>query len=118
MKLPRMGKPAYLKPHHVQKDDLLEIVEEPYVQSAEDSKYGRARGYAVVRLIRTGELYTCGFNTTTWDRMLDAFGEDAGLWKGKRMKVTLETQTIRGEQKQVMFGKPYTEPQRPLTETA
>jgi hypothetical protein len=110
-----MGKPPFLKPHQVQQNDLIEIVEEPYVQSEEESKFGRMRGYAVVRLVRTGELFTAGFNTTTWNRLLDGFGEDSQLWKGKRVKLTLETQTIRGEQKQVMFGKPYVEPQKPLT---
>jgi hypothetical protein len=112
-----MGKPSFLKPHHVQQGDLFEIVEEPYVQAAEDSKFGRVRGYAVARLVRTGELFTCGFNTTTWDRLLSAFGEDSGLWVSKRFTIVLETQTIRGEQKQVMFGKPYVDPQKPLTES-
>jgi hypothetical protein len=109
-----MGKPPFLTPHQVQQDDLLEIVEEPYVKSAEESKFRRERGYAVVRLIRTGDLFTAGFNATTWDRLLDAWGEDAKMWVGKRFKVMLETQTIRGEQKQVMFGKPYHDPQAPL----
>lgn len=48
-KLPRMGKPPFLTPHQVQNDDLLEVVEEPYVKAAEDSKFGRERGYAAVR---------------------------------------------------------------------
>ena len=116
-KLPRMGKPPFLTPQQVQNDDLFEIVEEPYVKSAEDSTFGRERGYAVVRLIRTGELFTAGFNATTWDRLHNAFGEESKLWIGKRFKVMLETQTIRGQQKQVMFGKPYVDPQKPLAET-
>jgi hypothetical protein len=60
-----MGRPPFLKPHHVQQDDLVDIVEEPYVRSAEESKFGRMRGYVVVRLVRTGEIYTWGMNTTT-----------------------------------------------------
>ena len=113
-KLPRMSKPPYLKPQHVKQDDLVEIVEEPYVRSAEESRFERPRGYAVVRLLRTGELYTWGFNGTTWDRLLEAFGDDDALWKGKRVKVKVETQTVRGEQKQVIFGVPYNEPQQKL----
>jgi hypothetical protein len=113
-KLPRMGKPPFLKPHHAQQDDLVEIVEEPYVRSAEDSAFGRERGYAVVKLVRNGELYTWGMNTTTWDRLIDAFGEDSALWKGKRVKIKVETQTVRGEQKQIVYGVPYREPQQPL----
>lgn len=114
VKLPRMGKPPFLKPHHVRQDDLVEIVEEPYVRSAEESRFERPRGYAVVRLLRTGELYTWGFNNTTWDRLIDAFGEDSSLWKGKRVKIRVETQTVRGEQKSVIFGVPYNEPQQKL----
>lgn len=113
-KLPRMGRPPYLKPHHVQQNDLLEILEEPYVQSEEESKFGRARGYAVVRLVRTGETYTWGLNGTTWDRLLDSFGEDSALWKGKKVKVKLENQTIRGEDKQIIYGVAYKEPQKSL----
>jgi len=109
-----MGWPPFLTPQDVVNDDLLEIVEEPYVKSAEDSKFGRERGYAVVRLHRTGELFTAGFNATTWDRLIDAYGEDGKLWMGKRFKVVLETQTIRGMQKQVMFGKPCRDPQASL----
>lgn len=113
-KLFRMGKPPYLKPHHVQKDDLLEIIAEPYVQSEEESKFGRARGYMQVRLVRTGESYTWGMSTTTWDRLLDAFGEDSALRKGKRVKVKLDSQTIRGEDKQIIYGSAYEEPQKNL----
>lgn len=114
MVLPRMGKPPFLKPHHVQQDDLLEIVEQPYVQSEEESTFGRQRGYCVVRLVRTGETYTWGLNTTTWDRLLDAFGDNAALWKAKRIKVKLESMTVRGDVKQVMYGVPYQEPQKSL----
>jgi hypothetical protein len=109
-----MGKPPFLKPHHVQQDDLVEIIEEPYIRSAEDSKFGRMRGYAVVRLVRTGDLYTWGFNTTTWDRLIDAFGEDSALWKGKRVKIKKLAQVVRGENREILFGTPYKEPQQKL----
>jgi len=113
-KLPRLGKPPFLKPHHVQQDDLVEIIEEPYVRSAEESKFGRMRGYAVVRLVRTGDLYTWGFNTTTWDRLIDVFGEDSGQWKGKQVKIKKMSQVVRGENREVIFGVPYREPQQKL----
>lgn len=113
-KLPRMGRPPFLKPHHVQQDDLVEIVEEPYVRSAEESKFGRMRGYVVVRLVRTGEIYTWGMNTTTWDRCVDSFGEDSALWKGKKVKIKKMPQVVRGENREVLFGVPYIEPQQKL----
>lgn len=115
VRLPRMSKPPYLKPQHVRQDDVVEIVEEPYVRSAEESRFEKPRGYAVVRLLRTGELYTWGFNSTTWDRLIDAFGDDSALWKGKKVKVKIEMQTVRGEEKQIIFGVPYREPQQKLS---
>jgi len=114
VKLPRMGRPPFLKPHHVKQDDLVEIVDEPYIRSAEESRFEKPKGYAVVRLLRTGELFTWGFNNITWNRLLDAFGDDSSLWKGKKVKVKIETQTVRGEQRQVIFGVPYREPQQKL----
>jgi len=45
----------------------------------------------------------------------EAFGDDSALWKGKKVKVKLETQTVRGEQKQIIFGVPYREPQQKLS---
>jgi len=117
VKLPRMGKPPYLKPHHVQENDLLEILEEPFIQTEDESKFGRQRGYAVVRLVRTGEMYIWGLNSTTWDRLLDAFGEDAALWVHGKVKLKVENTTIRGQVKQVMYGVPFREPQK-ILETA
>ena len=92
----------------------MEIVDEPYVRSAEESRFEKPRGYAVVRLLRTSELFTWGFNSITWNRLLDAFGDDSALWKGKKVKIKIETQTVRGEQRQVIFGVPYREPQQKL----
>ena len=114
VKLPKMGKPPYLKPHHVQQDDLLEILEEPFIQEAEESKFGRQRGYVVVRLVRTGEMYVWGLNGTTWDRLIDGLGEDSALWVGGKVKLKLENTTIRGQTRQVMYGVVYREPQKTL----
>lgn len=113
-KLPRMGKPPYLKAHHVQEGDLVEILSEPYIQSEEESRFGRSRGYVAIRLVRTGDPYTWGMNSTTWDRLIDSFGEDSQMWIGKRVKLKLDRQMIRGEDKQVMYGVPYQEPQKSL----
>jgi len=118
VKLPKMSKPPYLKPHHVQQDDLLEILEEPFIQTAEESKFDRQRGYAVVRLVRTGETFLWGLNGTTWDRLIDGFGDNSMLWVGKKVKLKLENTTIRGQEKQVIYGVVYREPQKSLAEAA
>lgn len=113
MPLPRLGKPPFLTAEDVKDSDILEIADEPYVVPAEQTKWGRPRGRAVVKL-SDGELRTWTMNTTTWDRLLDAFSDKEAMWIGKRVKVRKETQTISGSDKEVLFGYPYKEPQQTL----
>lgn len=112
MPLPRMGKPPYLKPHHVQNDDLIVILEKPYVKDAEESQFGRDRGYAVIKVARTDALYTWGMNGTTWDRCLDAFSDNENMWIGKQVKIKLQATNIRGEDKMVIYGVPVVAPKQ------
>jgi hypothetical protein len=104
--LPRLTKPAYLKPENLAQNDVAEVLDLPYVVSAEDSKFGKQRGYAQIKVLRSGEVYTWGFNNTTWDKLVDAFGDNEANWIGKHIKVSLENTIIRGEKKQVIFGEP------------
>ena len=108
-KLKRLGKPPFLTAKHLKQSDILEIVNEPYVQSAKQSKFDRERGCAEVILLRTGEVYTYCMNTTTWDTLIDGFGDDSSSWIGKKIIIRLETQTVRGELRQVIYGSPHTD---------
>lgn len=110
MKLKFLGKPPYMRPEHLQPGDVITIIEEPYVK---DGKFG-PRGYAVAKLDRTDELYTVPFNTTSWDALINAFGEDSEVWLHRRAKASLDTQTVRGELRRVVFWTPYVEPQKHL----
>ena len=109
-KLRKLGKPPYLRPLNLENDDLINILEPPYIK---DGQYGD-RGYAVSKLERTGEVFTVPFNTTSWDGLMEAWGEDSQMWLNKKAKARLEKTTIRGEQKQVVFWEPYVEPQKNL----
>jgi len=114
MALKRLGKPPYLIPEEVEQDDLLEIIDRPYVVPAEKSKWGRERGKAQVKILRTGEIRTWSLNTSTWDLLLDAFSEDPGMWLNKKVQVRKEMRNVNGVDKTVLFGKPYHEPQQQL----
>jgi len=120
--LKKLGAPPFLVAAELENDDLLEIVSEPYIVSAEKSKFGRARGRANVCIIRTGEERRWTMNYTTWDRLVDAFGTQEAMWIGKKVKVRKEVQNVSGVDKDVIFGFPYKEPQqalddKPLAET-
>lgn len=51
--------------------------QKPYIVPADRTKWGKERGKATVRLVRTGDERRWTLNATTWDRLLDAFGEDS-----------------------------------------
>jgi hypothetical protein len=53
-------------------------------------------------------------NTSTWDKLVDAFGDDSSQWRGKRVKIHLAVQSVRGEDRQIIYGSPYREPQQAL----
>lgn len=107
MPLKRLGKPPFLRPGDVVDDDLVEIVGDPYIRHSE--RWHRDRGYVPVKLLRTGEVYTLPLNATSWDRCLDAWGDQEGLWVGRRAKLKLMDQLVRGEQRKVMYVVPLVE---------
>jgi len=112
--LEKLGAPPFLTPEDVEQDDLLEIISEPYIVPAEKTKWGKKRGRANIRIVRTEEEHRWTMNITTWDRLVDAFGTDAKLWIGKKVKVYLEKRDVSGVEKTVIFGVPYKEPQQNL----
>jgi hypothetical protein len=116
MPLKKLGAPPYLLPDEVENNDLLEVVDKPFIVPAEKTKWGRERGKCTVRILRTGEVRRWTLNATTWDRLIDAFGEDAELWIGKKIKVKKESRSISGVAKSVLFGVAYREPQQTLSE--
>lgn len=115
MPLKPLGRPFYLLPDEVQQDDVLEIMDKPYIVPAEMTKWNKERAKVQVKIIRTELIRTWNMNNTTFDKLLDAFGEDPGLWLGKKVQVKKETRNINGVDKVVLFGKPYVQPQQQLS---
>jgi len=114
MPLKTLGKPPYLLPGEIEQDDIVEIVEQPYIVPAEKSKWQKERGKAVVKILRSGLIRTWTMNNTTWDKLVQAFGEDPGFWLGKKVQIKKEVRNVSGVDKEVLFGKPYREPQQQL----
>lgn len=114
MPLKTLGKPPYLLPTEIEQDDLVEIVEKPYIVPAEKTKWGKDRGKAQVKILRSGAIRTWTMNNTTWDKLVQAFGEDPSLWLDKKVQIRKEVRNVSGVDKEVLFGKPYKEPQQQL----
>ena len=110
-----LGRPPYLLPDEVEQDDVVEIIENPYIVPAEKTKWGKDRGKAVVKVLRTDMIRTWTMNNTTWDKLIQAYGEDAGQWLNKKVLVKKEARNVNGVDKIILFGKPYHEPQQQLS---
>lgn len=108
MSLKKLSKPAFLNSDEVQKGDVLTVTDEPYIISAEQSKWGKERGRVTVRL-PNGEKRTWTMNNTTWDKLIDAFGANPQGWIEKKVQLDIQMMNVRGEPKRVLYGKPYTE---------
>lgn len=115
MPLQKLGSPSFLSVHEVENDMVVTVVREPFVVSAEKSKWGKARGRVTVRL-PNGEDRRWTMNVTTWDRLIDDFGVEPSLWLNRKIRLKKEKMVINGDYKPVLYGVPYRDPQKPLME--
>jgi hypothetical protein len=116
MPVKSLGRPPFLSVNEVEDSDVFVIAEPPYLVDAEHGKYGRERYRIVVKKPDDREfgLRTWTLNTTTSNRLLDAFGEDEKLWVGKQIRIRKHAEYVLGKQKFVLYGEPYVDPQKPL----
>jgi len=110
--LKKLSKPQFLSVEEVEEDDVVTVVEEPFIVPADQTKFGKERGRVVVRL-QNGEDRSWTMNNTTWDALIDGFGAEPETWLEKRIQLRKEQMTIRGETKTVLYGKPYSEAKTP-----
>ncbi len=106
VKIPRRGKPPFLKAHHVEDGDLATIIEPPYILDAEKSTFGKERTIITVKLRRDEQLYRWGLNTTSNDRLVEKFGSEGDLWKSKEVRIQKRSEIVRGEEKHVLYALP------------
>lgn len=104
--IPKRGADSYLMPADVEDGDYALIVKEPYVQTAENSKYGKERTIITVQVQRTKEIYRWSLNTTSNDRLVAVFGGDGDMWKGKQVKIRIQEQNVSGVNKSVLYAVP------------
>ena len=103
VRIPRLNE--FLRPEHLQGGDVLEIVNEGEYRSAEETPFGRAVFQIGVRL-PNGDTKIWTVNRTTLRRLAEAWGDETEHWVGKKVKVKLVEQNVRGELKKVIYGFP------------
>ena len=118
MPVKRLGKPPFLSVNEVEDGDVFVVVEQPYLVSAEESRWGKERYRVVVKKFDDKEfgLRTWTLNTSTSNRLLDGFGEDEKLWVGRKIRVRKHEEYVLGKQKFVLYGEAQVEAQKTLAE--
>jgi hypothetical protein len=106
VEIPRRAKDTFLKADNVVDDDLVLITGPAYVQDSE--KFGE-KTVVPVTVKRTGDSFRWTLNGTTSDRCREAWTADGDLWENKVLKVKKSKQVIRGEEKDVLYGVPFSE---------
>lgn len=116
MPVKRLGKPKFLEAKEVENGDIVVAVEPPYLVPAEKSKWGKERYRIVIQKFNDKQfgLRTWTMNTSTSNRLLEAFGEDENFWVGKKIRIRKREEFVSGNQKFVLYGEPYVEPQQNL----
>lgn len=95
----------FLSAEMVKNGDLLEIVNEGRFLTADETPFKRASFQIEVKL-PNGSVKTWTMNKTTRKRLAAAYGDDSREWIGKKVRVELLKQNVRGELKTVIYGHP------------
>ena len=102
----------FLTADDVRDGDVLEIVDEGRFISAEESPFGRNVFQITVRL-PDGAEKTWNVNNTTLRTLAQAFGDDTVNWRGRKVRVEVREQVVRGVPRRVIYGYPVAEPVEP-----
>ena len=95
----------FLHANAVSDGDIIEILGKGHYVSAEESVFERPYLEIPVKL-PDGKAKTWTPNKTTLTMLAGAFGDDADLWTGKKVKLAISRQNVRGKMVDVIYGEP------------
>jgi hypothetical protein len=106
VKIPKQG--DYVSSEDVRDGDVVVIVGEPELRSAEDTGFDRDV-WAVKVLLPNGIGKQWTLNKTTYNDLWSAFGDESRDWLNRKVRITTETRKVRGEKRTIIFGEPIVE---------
>jgi len=98
----------WLRPSDVREGDIVTIADEGRNRSAEETPFGREVFEIGVKL-PSGEVKLWTMNRTTQRRCAEAWGDETRNWIGKKVRIQLREQNVRGIMKTVIYGIPVEE---------
>lgn len=96
----------FLHAEYVEDGDIIEIVGKARRVSAEESVFERTYVEIPVKL-SNGQNKTWTPNKTTIRELAKTYGDDMDKWINKKVVLEIARQNVRGEMKNVLYGKPY-----------
>ena len=95
----------WLRPSDVHDGDIVTIIEEGRKRDANETPFNRAVFEIAVRL-PSGEEKIWTMNRTTQRRCIEAWGKETKNWIGKKLRIELREQSVKGVMKKVIYGFP------------
>lgn len=95
----------FLKPEMVKSGDILEILNAGKSLTAKETPFEKPAFHIEIRL-PSGLEKTWPMNMTTCRRLAAVYGDDSIDWVGRKVRVELLRQSVRGEMKMVIYGHP------------
>lgn len=102
----------FLNSTMVKAKDILKLLDAGEFREPEETGFSRTIFQISVSL-HDGRRKTWTMNKTTRKRLAEAYGDDTEDWVGKYVKVEIAKQLVRGEPKDVLYGRPVDPPTQP-----
>jgi len=99
----------YLHADAITNGDIISITGKARFISADESAFERAYLEIPVKL-PDGKSKIWTPNKTTLRILAKEFGDDTDVWVGKRVKITISKQNVRGKMTDVIYGEAVVEP--------
>jgi hypothetical protein len=112
MKLKKLGN-QYLRADDITDGEIVTVTASPRYIDKTESKFGKEQ-YVVPVELGNGETKGWTANQTSWNRLVDAFGDEDDDWVGKKIMFRVKEQIVSGQDKKVLYGYAYAEPQQRL----
>ena len=95
----------FLNSTMVQEGDVVVLLDEGVFRGPEETGLTRTVFHINVELPdRRTKIW--GMNKTTRRKLAKVWGDDSANWVGKRVKITVTTQNVMGEMRDVLWGHP------------
>lgn len=107
----------YLTGDDLNDGDIVTIVKEPVFRSKEETGF-RSDTYMLEVQLPAGEIILWTPNKTSFNELLDTFGDESSNWVGKKVLCNVQVQTVMGQKRAVIYGHPVKDTtEKPATPT-